>query len=112
MAVLLREGFGFRWSVFSAGVAVSRVVQIGGADSRSAENAAHRIKRSCRHTSALILCVFAAPLVAADDEIHLKTIKVEGATDGGADRGYRSENVSATGPWQGRSLQDTPYRSV
>ncbi|MET0378111.1 MAG: TonB-dependent receptor plug domain-containing protein, partial [Spongiibacteraceae bacterium] len=52
---------------------------------------------------------FLATAAFAADEIQLKTVKVQGATDGGADQGYRSETVSAVGPWQGRSLQDTPY---
>lgn len=43
---------------------------------------------------------------------RLPAIKVqttEPDADGSAAQGYRSERVSAVGPWQGRSLQDTPY---
>jgi iron complex outermembrane receptor protein len=58
---------------------------------------------------ASIVCVHSIPASAAESEIHLKTVKVQAKTDGGADQGYRSENVSAVGPWQGRKLQDTPY---
>lgn len=38
-------------------------------------------------------------------------IKVEGdvAHDGSAALGYLSDSVSQVGPWQGRTLQDTPY---
>jgi len=35
--------------------------------------------------------------------------EAEFADDGSADVGYRSNSVSATGPWQGRELQDLPY---
>lgn len=54
----------------------------------------------------------AAPGAASDDdEALLPAVKVKTspATDGSAEQGYRSETVSAVGPWQGRSLQDTPY---
>ena len=37
--------------------------------------------------------------------IHLKAQEI----DGHDDQGYRSEQVSQTGPWQGRKLQDLPY---
>lgn len=41
---------------------------------------------------------------------RLKTVKVTAeATDGGAEKGYRTETVSGVGAWEGRSLQDTPY---
>ncbi len=41
----------------------------------------------------------------------LKTVKVEATavTDGSANNGYRVEDVSQVGPWQGRSLQELPY---
>lgn len=31
------------------------------------------------------------------------------SADGSADKGYRSDHVSAMGPWESRTLQDTPY---
>lgn len=51
---------------------------------------------------------------ATDQSANVQTlgkIKVESdlAPDGSAEQGYLSETVSAVGPWQGRSLQDTPY---
>ncbi len=41
----------------------------------------------------------------------LPAVKVEAAAvaDGSAEQGYRSATVSQVGPWQGRTLQDTPY---
>ncbi len=44
-------------------------------------------------------------------EVQLAPVRVQAsaATDGSAEQGYRSETVSAVGPWQGRKLQDTPY---
>ncbi|WP_039918656.1 TonB-dependent siderophore receptor [Cellvibrio mixtus] len=41
---------------------------------------------------------------------RLNAVKVTAdAADGGAENGYRTEDVSSVGPWQGRNLQDTPY---
>ena len=37
------------------------------------------------------------------------SVEAPADADGSAERGYRSEGVSAVGPWQGRKLQDTPY---
>ena len=37
------------------------------------------------------------------------TVQAEDAEDGSADTGYRSDSISAVGPWQGRDLQDVPY---
>lgn len=43
--------------------------------------------------------------------VTLAPVKVSaaGMADGSAAVGYRSEKVSQVGPWQGRSLQNTPY---
>lgn len=48
---------------------------------------------------------------SGDDARVLKAVNVRaaGEVDGSAAEGYRSNVVSAVGPWQGRSLQDTPY---
>lgn len=44
------------------------------------------------------------------DAKRLNAVKVTAdATDGGAEAGYRTEEVSGVGAWEGRSLQDTPY---
>lgn len=37
------------------------------------------------------------------------TVTTEEAADGSAEQGFRSDIVSSVGPWEGRSLQDTPY---
>lgn len=62
-------------------------------------------------STALSVCTFSLLSTAtlAADEIQLKTVKIQGATDGAAVQGYRAETVSGAGPWQGRKLQDTPY---
>lgn len=63
-----------------------------------------------------------APQVS-DNAVQLGPVRVEGEgvgsvssdptyalqNDGVAAQGYRSDSVSAIGPWEGRSLQDTPY---
>ncbi len=52
------------------------------------------------------------PIPAGESSsVTLAAVKVNaaGMTDGSAAVGYRSETVSGVGPWQGRSLQDTPY---
>ncbi len=48
---------------------------------------------------------------ALPEEATLPAVQVSGAveTDGTAETGYRTNKVSGVGPWQGRSLQDTPY---
>ncbi|MGI3131661.1 TonB-dependent siderophore receptor [Halopseudomonas pachastrellae] len=50
-------------------------------------------------------------LRASDDAAVLPAMLVSGTAmaSGSAERGYVSEVVSQVGPWQGRSLQDTPY---
>ncbi len=59
--------------------------------------------------------VASSSLIAAADpqsqeENVLRAVNVKAkAPSGSAEQGYRSESVSAAGPWQGRSLQDTPY---
>ncbi len=52
------------------------------------------------------------PIPTGDSgSVTLAPVKVSaaGVADGSAAAGYRSETVSGVGPWQGRSLQDTPY---
>ena len=60
---------------------------------------------------------------ASEGAIQLGPVRVEGEgigragsdptyalqSDGAASQGYRSDTVSAVGPWEGRTLQDTPY---
>lgn len=69
------------------------------------------------------LCVCSYPVQALDgsnqeDRIDkdeqqystLSTIQLQAqGGDGSAENGYRAENVSQMGPWQGRKLQDLPY---
>ncbi len=45
------------------------------------------------------------------DATLMPVVRVEAITavDGSAEQGYRSDRISSVGPWQGRSLQDTPY---
>lgn len=53
-----------------------------------------------------------APSAAGSSAVTLSTVRVvenESSADGSAEAGYRSDGVSAVGPWQGRALQDTPY---
>jgi len=86
----------------------------------------HPLTRALRIASLglLVVGVSASPLgwadTAKDDAktsektpktaAQLKAVKVTAkATDGGADKGYRTEAVSGVGVWEGRNLQDTPY---
>ena len=52
-------------------------------------------------------------LVNAAEQVQetvMKPVSVKAKLeDGSAEQGYRTEKVSAAGPWQGRDLQDTPY---
>ena len=71
---------------------------------------------------ALIVALFglALPAQAAteqdtkkpEDEIKILAttkIQADGLNDGSAEDGYRVDEISAVGPWQGRTLQETPY---
>lgn len=52
------------------------------------------------------------PKANGSGEATLATVTVSArnsVADGSADSGYRTNRVSAVGPWQGRGLQDTPY---
>lgn len=51
-----------------------------------------------------------SPQSGQTQESVLKPVSVKAKLESGAaELGYRSETVSAAGPWQGRKLQDTPY---
>lgn len=46
-----------------------------------------------------------------EDAMLLPAVKISATTEdrGSAEQGYRVETAATTGPWQGRTLQDTPY---
>ena len=53
-------------------------------------------------------------LSANEESTHIGTlataiVQSEDLKDGSAADGYRTDEISAVGPWQGRTLQETPY---
>jgi iron complex outermembrane receptor protein len=51
---------------------------------------------------------------SANNSTHIGTlatavVQSDDLKDGSAEDGYRSDEISAVGPWQGRTLQETPY---
>ena len=81
----------------------------------------HLFKSSKLQQALIIaLCGLALPAQAATeqdtkkstDEIEvlpMTTVQVDDLKDGSAEDGYRVDEISAVGPWQGRTLQETPY---
>ncbi len=90
----LSEGLGGR---YGADEALSRILAPHGLQAVRAADGSYRLQPL--PPSASEAPVLAPVRISADAAIR----------DGAVDQGYRTERVSEVGPWQGRSLQDTPY---